>query len=106
MAKKKKPKARKAPKASEVPTPVEPMVINRLGPTRGREIKKAKVVPSTFTLDDNTQILVTPRIGDVRRAIGQYNHDGEPLYFLAIGYSIQTKAPKKLLRKIKKTKKS
>lgn len=90
MAKKAK---RKPETAAAGPAP-----INLFGPTQQRKIKKSKVRASEYTLSDGTTLTVTPMLSDIRRALKQYGPDGQPLYFLTLGNSIRTKAPKKLLR--------
>jgi len=80
------------------------MVINPFGPTQQRQIKKSKVAASTFILDDGTKLLVRPLVADVRRAVGQFNEKGQPLYFLTFGQKIETQAPKKLQKPTHKSK--
>lgn len=81
------------------PAPLGPVVINPFGPTEQRKITRSKIVESIITLSDGTKLLIKPVVGDIRRAIDQYNQNGEPIYFLALGQTITTKAPKHLMRK-------
>jgi hypothetical protein len=97
-------------KKSKTRTPVAPppvlrLSINPFGPTQQRKIKKSKVMASEFSLNDGTKLLVTPLVSDIRRAVKQYNEKGEPMYFLTMGNTIVTKAPKRLLKKKPKAKK-
>jgi len=94
MPKKIKRKSSKGVLALSAQTPA--FLINPFGPTQQRTIKKAKVATSVYTLDDGTKLLVKPIISDIRRAVGQFNQENQPLYFLTLGQIINTKAPKKL----------
>jgi hypothetical protein len=80
-----------------------PGTINPLGETRLRKIVKSKVVESIFTLSDGTKLLLKPLIGDVRRAVGQFNANGQPLYFLSVANTIEARPPKSLMQKKPKT---
>jgi hypothetical protein len=79
--------------------------VNPFGPTEQRKITRSHVAESVFTLSDGTKLRVKPVIGDVRRAVDQYNVDGNPLYFLSLGMTIVTDAPKSLLRPTSKKEK-
>jgi hypothetical protein len=103
--------AKKAAKKRRVSSPsaqpiLQPEHINPLGETQPRKIVRSRVRESEFTLNDGTKLVLKPLIGDVRRAVGQYNALGQPLYFLSIGNSLQSKPPKSLMRKIPKEKSS
>jgi len=100
----KKGKKRPSSSAGSPVAPV-PLVVNPLGPTQQRRIKRAKIGESVFTLDDGTKLVLKPTIADVRRAVRQYNQFGQPLYFLTIGYLIDTRAPKNLLKSAPKRRK-
>jgi hypothetical protein len=82
--------------------PHQPLAVDPFGPTEQRKITHAKIAESVFTLSDGTKLVIKPVVGDVRRATGQFNENGEPLYFLALGQMLTTKAPEKLLRKTPK----
>jgi hypothetical protein len=103
-------KAAKKRKTGIAPVSAQPMtqpeVINPLGETQVRKIVKSKIQPSEFTLSDGTKLILKPLIGDVRRAVGQYNAHGQPLYFLSIGNTLESKPPKSLMRKKPKVKTS
>jgi hypothetical protein len=105
VAKKAARKSQKAAAATPSLVPQLPgagaLVINPFGETQQRKVLKSKIAVSRFDLSDGTKLLVTPILSDVRRAIKQYNANGEPLYFLTLGSTIVTKAPKKLMRKVK-----
>src|ERR1700676_5507497 len=96
-------KAAKKRKTGTVPVSAQPTmqpeVINPLGETQVRKIVKSKIQESVFTLSDGTKLILKPLIGDVRRAVGQYNAVGQPLYFLSIGNTLESKPPKSLMRK-------
>jgi len=86
--------------AAPSPTvPAAPLVINPFGPTKQRVVAKSKIVSSEFTLDDGTVLLVTPIVADVRRAIDQFNQNGDPLYFLTMGQTVKTVSPPRLRKK-------
>ena len=76
-----------------------PLVIDPFGPMKQTPIKRSTIRKSIVVLRDGTKLHVTPKINDIRRAVGQFNQRGQPLYFLTLGYNIQTVAPRKLLRK-------
>ncbi|MBZ0139703.1 MAG: hypothetical protein K8H87_07990 [Pseudorhodoplanes sp.] len=107
MAKKRK---RKSSVPASVPLapaqlPGSMVVINPFGETDSRRIVRQRVLKSSFKLSDGTTLRVWPIIGDVRRAIGQFNDKGQPLYLLTVGHRIETEAPRKLLKKMSKKKK-
>jgi hypothetical protein len=70
--------------------------VNVFGPTEQRKIVRSHVTESVFTLSDGTKLRVKPIMGDVRRAVEQYNVDGNPVYFLSLGMTIVTDAPRGL----------
>jgi hypothetical protein len=105
MAKKRKMKRGKKAAVPGVPVPRPPFVINPFGPMKQKIIKRRKIVPSTFTLNDGTRLIVTPILSNVQRALDQFNDRGEPLYFLTLGQMIKTIAPKRLHKKIRTRKK-
>jgi hypothetical protein len=99
-----------AKKRRVLPPPAKPIfqpeVVNPLGETQPRKVVRSKIRESEFTLSDGTKLVLKPLIGDVRRAVGQYNAVGHPVYFLTIGNSLEAKPPKTLMRKIPKAKSS
>jgi hypothetical protein len=97
MARKTKRAAAKIP--PETPVEGQALVINPFGETEQRTIKKSKIVDSVITLSDGTKLVIRPVVADIRRAVDQYNQQGQPLYFLTLGHAITTKAPKKNLQK-------
>jgi hypothetical protein len=103
--------ARKAAKKRKAEAPriaqpiLQPGVINPLGETQVRKIVKSKVVESIFTLSDGTKLLLKPLIGDVRRAVDQFNGAGQPVYFLTVANTIETRPPKTLMQKTPKASK-
>ncbi len=85
--------------AAPPPGPLAPpsgVTLNVFGPTEQRKIVRSHVAESVFTLSDGTKLRVKPIMGDVRRAVDQYNADGNPVYFLSLGMTIVTDAPKGL----------
>jgi len=96
--------AKKSKVGPPLPATAPPgLVINPFGPMQQRKITRSKIVESVVTLSDGTKLLIKPVVGDIRRAVDQYNEKGEPVYFLALGQTITTKAPKRLLKKSPKT---
>lgn len=94
-------KGKRAQKGA-APLPVVPtasLVINPFGPTKQRVVAKSKIVSSEFILDDGTKLVVTPIVADVRRAVDQFNQNGDPLYFLTMGQTVVTVSPPNLRRK-------
>ncbi len=75
-----------------------PLIIDWTGPTQERKVARSKAEPHVFTLDDGTKLIVKSAIVDVKRAIKQYNQQGQPLYFVTMAHSITTDAPKSLLK--------
>jgi hypothetical protein len=104
MARKAKSKVAVAKAAVEAPAIPPALVINPFGETQQRKIKRATITDSVFTLSDKTKLFVRPVVSDIRRAVDQYNQFGQPLYFLTLGYSIVTKAPKSLQKAKPKSK--
>jgi hypothetical protein len=103
--------AKKARRAVKPDAPAAPAIglgaINPFGPTQQRKIRTSTVKESVFTLNDGTRLIVKPIVSDIRRAVKQYNFDGQPLYFLTLGNTIVTKAPKRLMKPVpKRSKKS
>jgi hypothetical protein len=87
--------------AAQLSAPLAPpsgASVNPFGPTEQRKITRSHVAESVFTLSDGTKLRVKPVVGDVRRAVEQYNSDGNPVYFLSLGMTIVTDAPKGLRR--------
>jgi hypothetical protein len=92
---------------SPPPQPIsQPETVNLLGETKPRKVVRSTIRESEFTLNDGTKLILKPLIGDVRRAVGQYNAAGQPLYFLTIGNSLEARPPKSLMRKVPKAKSS
>lgn len=75
-----------------------PVVVNPFGETEHRKIVRYQVQESIFTLDDGTKLVVRPLVSDIRRAVGQYDSNGQPIYFLTLGQNVRADAPKKLRR--------
>jgi hypothetical protein len=65
-----------------------------------RDIISSKIRNSDIVLDDKSVLSIKPFVVDVRRAANQWNEEGQPLYLVKIGFSINTKAPKKLMKPI------
>lgn len=79
-------------------------VVDFAAPAELRVVKVAKEKVSNYTLDDKTVIHVKPVMLDVRRALKQYNPNGQPMYFLKVGFAITTTVPKSLIKGAKKIK--
>jgi hypothetical protein len=108
VAKAKKRKAAKAAAQPIVPVPVLGPVPPQLalgydptGPTAQRKIVKAKEGWSEFTLEDGSVIQAKAVILDVKRAIGQFNIDGNPVYIMQMTMVHHLIAPTSLKKKTK-----
>lgn len=63
-------------------------------------------MPSTFQLEDGTTISLTPVLANVRRLLGQFTLEGDPVYLFGAGLLPGTNAPQELRRPQKKKAKS
>jgi hypothetical protein len=68
------------------------------GPTEQRDVVGSKDGWSEYTLDDGATIRVKAVILDVKRAIDQFNTDGDPIYIMQTAMVTRTIAPAELKR--------
>lgn len=106
-------KAKKRKVAKPATPPVLPVAVPRLiapqlmlgydpmKPTAQRKIVKSKEGWSEFTLDDGSVIRAKAVILDVKRATGQFNIDGNPVYLMQMTMVHQLNAPASLKKKAK-----
>ena len=66
------------------------------GPTEPIDIVSSKDGWSEFTLADDTVIRAKAAVLDVKKMVGQYNADGEPIYILQLTMINQARVPDKL----------
>ena len=106
MAKAKKSKASKSATPTILPAAPLPVGSPQLlfgydptKPTVQRKIVKAKEGWSEFRLDDGSVIQAKAVILDVKRAIGQFNVDGNPVYIMQMTMVHNLIAPAKLKKK-------
>jgi hypothetical protein len=69
------------------------------GPTESVDVVSSKDGWSEYTLADNTVIRAKAVVLDVKKLVGQYGADGEPIYMLQVTLINQTKAPDNLKKK-------
>jgi hypothetical protein len=69
------------------------------GPAEPVDIVSSKDGWSEFTLTDGTVIRAKATILDVKKMVGQYNADGEPVYILQVTMVNQTRVPDNLKQK-------
>src|SRR5271166_6304462 len=69
------------------------------GPTEPVDIISSKDGWSEFTLADGTVVRAKAAVLDVKKMIGQYNADGEPIYVLQMTMVNQTRVPDNLKKK-------
>ena len=87
-----RPKIQKAsPYEAQIPLGYDPA-----GAMEPRDVISSKDGWSEYTLQDGTIIRAKAVILDVKRAIGQYSPDGNPLYILQYAFVNQVKAPDEL----------
>ena len=66
------------------------------GPKESVDIESSKDGWSEYTLVDGTVIRAKAVVLDVKKMVGQYNADGEPVYELQLTMVNQTRIPDKL----------
>jgi hypothetical protein len=69
------------------------------GPTEPVDIVSSKDGWSEFTLTDGTVIRAKAAVLDVKKMVGQYNADGEPVYVLQMTMVNQMRVPDSLKKK-------
>lgn len=69
------------------------------GPTEPVDIVSSKDGWSEFTLTDGTIIRAKAAVLDVKKMVGQYNAEGEPIYVLQLTMVNQARVPDNLKKK-------
>jgi len=69
------------------------------GPAESVDILSSKDGWSEYTLTDGTVIRAKAAVLDVKKLVGQYNADGEPIYILQLTMVNQTRVPDSLKKK-------
>lgn len=69
------------------------------GPTEPVDIVSSKDGWSEFTLADGTVIRTKAALLDVKKMVGQYNAEGEPIYVLQMTMVNQSRVPENLKKK-------
>lgn len=90
MAAKKKKAAKKQP--GEI---FQPRFFD-VGQTVPIEVKKANEQISEYKLSDGTTMTLKNIILGVKRAVGKYNQEGDPIYLVNAGLVVNTKVPARL----------
>ena len=70
------------------------------GPSEFRTVVSQTEMATEYKLDDGTILRIRPVLVDVRRLIGQWAPDGDPVYVTKIGFAISTQAPAHLRRSL------
>jgi hypothetical protein len=60
-------------------------------PSEPRMVTKEEVNVSVFTLEDGTQIMVSPKVQGVSQMIGQVSPTGDPVYSMQISWTFEIK---------------
>ncbi len=69
------------------------------GPAEPIDIVSSKDGWSEFTLADGTVIRAKAAVLDVKKMVGQYNAEGDPIYVLQLTMVNQTRIPDNLKKK-------
>jgi hypothetical protein len=69
------------------------------GPTEPVDIVSSKEGWSEYTLEDGSVIRAKGVLLDVKKLVGQYNQDGEPIYVLQLTLVNQARVPDQLKKK-------
>jgi hypothetical protein len=70
------------------------------GPRESIDIVGSKDGWSEFTLADGTILRTKAVVLDVKKMVGQYNPEGEPIYEMQLTMVSQSRAPEKLKKKV------
>ena len=89
------------PTAAPTPTGTMQMQLgfDPKGPSEPVDIVSSKEGWSEFTLQDGTVIRTKAVLLDVKKMVGQYNPEGDPVYTMQIIMANQTRVPTNLKRK-------
>ncbi|GGI23815.1 hypothetical protein [Bradyrhizobium guangdongense] len=96
------PNRQAAPPLPPTPPAVTPQVAfgyNPAGPREPVDIVSSKEGWSEFTLSDGTVLRAKAVVLDVRKMVGQYNQDGEPVYEMQMTMVNQARVPEELKKK-------
>jgi hypothetical protein len=74
------------------------------GPMEQRDVVGAKDGWSEYTLNDGSVIRVKAAIIDVKKAVGQFNPNGDPIYVVQMTFVTTTIAPDHLKKENSKNK--
>jgi hypothetical protein len=80
-------------------TPQAALGYDPKGQMQQRRVVSAKEAWSEYTLDDGTIIKSRNALVDVKRAVGQFDLAGQPLYVVQGAFVLNVAAPKKLMKK-------
>src|SRR5665213_972279 len=69
------------------------------GPMEPRDVVSSKEGWSEYTLEDGSVIRAKAVVLSAKKAVGQFNADGEPVYVLQLTLINQVKAPELLMKK-------
>ncbi len=76
-----------------------PLGYDPVGPSQPVDIVSSKDGWSEFTLQDGTVIRAKAALLDVKKMIGQYTPEGDPIYVLQLTMVNQARVPDNLKRK-------
>jgi hypothetical protein len=84
-----------------VPAPLQPLSLgyNPAGRMETRDVVGSKDGWSEYTLDDGSVLRAKAIVLDVKRAVDQFNLDGDPIYVMQLTVVNQVKAPEHLRKK-------
>jgi hypothetical protein len=88
MAKKKKPVS-----------PSKPFIFTGAERTATMNVLKTTDAWSVYKLTDGTEIKAKPVIIHIKRVIGKFNQNGDPIYLVHAGMAVDTKVPFRLKKK-------
>jgi hypothetical protein len=101
MAKSKRagrPTGRRAPASQPAPPPPQ-LGYDPTGPKEPVDIMSSKDGWSEFTLSDGTVLRAKAVVLDVKKMLGQYNQEGEPIYEMQLTMVSQARVPDELKKK-------
>ncbi len=84
-----------------VPAGLQPLPLgyNPAGRMEPRDVVASKDGWSEYTLDDGSVLRAKAAVLDVKRAVDQFNADGDPVYVMQLTVVNQVKAPEHLRKK-------
>lgn len=87
------------PPAPPSPAPAIQLGYDPKGPSVPVDVVSSKEGWSEFTLEDGTVIRAKAMLLDVKKMVGQYNAQGEPIYLMQLIMANQALVPDKLKKK-------